>query len=101
MVAVVGSLEPQDIPVLRRMQHHSGSAMALALDVDAWVARSTDGGAATALTRQGWRAAALGPRDRLDTVWQELGRSTAHVSRSGHASTGDTGFAPARDEVSR
>jgi uncharacterized protein (DUF58 family) len=101
MVAVVGSLEPQDIPVLRRMQHHSGSAMALALDVDAWVARSTDGGAATDLTRQGWRAATLGPRDRLDTVWQELGRSTAHVSRSGHPSAGDTGFAPARDEVAR
>jgi uncharacterized protein (DUF58 family) len=102
MVAVVGSLEPLDVPILRRMQHHSASAMALALDVDAWVARSTDGGAATALTRQGWRAAALGPRDRLDTVWQELGRSTAQVSRSGHAVTaGDTTAAPVTHEVPR
>jgi uncharacterized protein (DUF58 family) len=101
MVAVVGSLEPQDLPVLRRMQHHAASAMALALDVDAWVARSTDGGAASALTRQGWRAASLGPRDRLDSVWQELGRSTAHVSRSGHALSGESSFAPAREEASR
>ena len=101
MVAVVGSLEPQDRDVLRRMQHHAGSAIALALDVEAWVARSSDGGAAGALTRQGWRAATVGPRDRLDSVWQELGRSTAQVSRSGHALTGDTAFAPARDQVPR
>jgi hypothetical protein len=76
--------------------------MAIALDVDAWVARTTDGGAATALTRQGWRAAALGPRDRLDSVWQELGRSTAQVSRSGHAFTPDEmSFGPVTDGTMR
>ena len=39
VVAVVGGVEPGDAPVLRRMHHHAGSAIALALDVDAWVGR--------------------------------------------------------------
>jgi uncharacterized protein (DUF58 family) len=84
VVAVVGALEPTDVPVLRRMQHHAGSTIALALDVDAWVSRVPTGeGAAALLTRQGWRAASVGPRDRLDAVWQELGRTSAHASRTG------------------
>jgi len=83
VVAVLGGVDPTDLPVLRRMQHHSGSAIALALDVEAWVARGSDGGAAPLLTRQGWRAVPVGPRDRLDAVWQELGRTSAQVSRAG------------------
>ena len=82
IVAVVGSLEPPDLPILRRMQHHAASAMALALDVEAWIGGPATGGVAPMLTRQGWRAAPLGPRDRLDQVWQDLGKSTAHASRS-------------------
>ena len=35
-VAVLGALEPADLPVLRRMQHHAAVALALALDVEAW-----------------------------------------------------------------
>jgi len=83
-VAIFGSVGDNDVPVLRRMQLHAGSAMAIALDVDAWVspARST-GGSSPVLTQQGWRAVSLRPRDRLDGVWQELGRSSAHLSRSG------------------
>ena len=83
-VAIFGSVGDTDVPVLRRMQLHAGSAMAIALDVDAWVspARST-GGSSPVLTQQGWRAVSLRPRDRLDGVWQELGRSSAHLSRSG------------------
>ena len=44
--------------------------------------RPGTGGAAGQLTRQGWRAAPLGPRDRLDAVWQELGRTSTQVSRT-------------------
>ena len=34
---------------------------------------------------QGWRAVSLGPRDRLDTVWQELGRARrARADRRSH-----------------
>lgn len=83
-VAVFGNVEPMDIAILRRMQLQAGSAMAIALDVDAWVAAgTTDGAATTLLGQQGWRAVTLGPRDRLDGVWQELGRSSAQASRSG------------------
>jgi len=37
------------------------------------------------LVRQGWRAVTLRPRDRLDLVWQDLGRTSAHAARSGAA----------------
>jgi hypothetical protein len=85
VVAVVGGLEATDLPVLRRMQLHAGAGMALTLDVDAWVGRPATGGAAPLLARQGWRAATLGPRDRLDAVWQDLGRATAQSSRTARA----------------
>ena len=35
------------------------------------------------LAQQGWRAVSLGPRDRLDAVWQELGRSGSPAPRRG------------------
>jgi hypothetical protein len=37
------------------------------------------------LVRQGGRAVSLRPRDRLDLVWQDLGRTSAHAARSGAA----------------
>jgi uncharacterized protein (DUF58 family) len=83
-VAVFGSIQATDVPVLRRMQLHAGSALAIALDVDAWVAPAGgDGGSAPVLTQQGWRAVPLRPRERLDVVWQELGRSGAQLARRG------------------
>ncbi len=96
VVAVLGSIEPTDVPVLRRMQHQASSALAVALDVAAWASPTTaTGGAPPVLTQQGWRSAALGPRDRLDAVWQDLGRSTTQHSRVGGAA------APAGIEVER
>ena len=80
-VAVFGGVEPADLPVLRRMQHQAGSALAIALDVDAWTGASAGPGATTLLGQQGWRAVSLGPRDRLDTVWQELGHTSSQASR--------------------
>jgi len=82
VVAVLGGLDPHDQPMLRRMLHHSGSALAIALDVDQWQA----GGGATAgnstlLGRSGWRSADLRPGDRLETIWQELGRSSSQGAR--------------------
>jgi hypothetical protein len=80
-VAVFGSIDAIDLPVLRRMQHQAGSALAIALDVDAWTGAPAGPGATQALGRQGWRTAPLAPRDRLDAVWQELGHSSAQTSR--------------------
>jgi uncharacterized protein (DUF58 family) len=83
VVAVVGGVETIDTPVLRRMQTHAGSALAVALDVDAWVSGGGgSGGAVGLLTQQGWRAVGLGPRDRLETAWDELGRGSSQSARS-------------------
>lgn len=80
-VAVFGDLDSDDLPVIRRIRHHTGSALAIALDAKQWSAggrnplapAETTGGTASLLSGQGWRSIALGPRDRLDTAWQELG----------------------------
>lgn len=80
-VAVFGAVTPADVPVLRRMRHHAGSALAVAVDVDSWIGAPPGDGAAIALAQAGWRAAALRPRDRLDAVWQELARTSTQRSR--------------------
>jgi uncharacterized protein (DUF58 family) len=82
-VAVLGGVEAGDVPVLRRMQHHAGSALAIALDVEAWISSgAAPGGATPVLAQQGWRAVPLRPRDRLETVWQDLGRTHTQSSRT-------------------
>jgi uncharacterized protein (DUF58 family) len=91
-VAVFGSVDAMDIPILRRMRLHATSAMAIALDVEAWISpasaaspaaaaagQGVAGDATYVLAQQGWRAVPLLPRDRLDGVWQELGRSGAQA----------------------
>jgi uncharacterized protein (DUF58 family) len=83
-VAVFGGVDAGDLPVLRRMQHHAGSALAVAVDVDAWIGGAQDDAATRVLAQQGWRSVALRPRDRLDTVWQELGHTSAQSSRGVH-----------------
>jgi hypothetical protein len=86
---VIGAITDSDGPMLRRMHHHAGSALALALDVSAWSPTGAAGlgsvpnSARPLLVRQGWRAVTLRPRDRLDLVWQDLGRTSAHAARSG------------------
>ncbi|HEU5035989.1 MAG TPA: DUF58 domain-containing protein [Nocardioides sp.] len=80
-VAVFGRVDAPDLPVLRRMQHQAGSAMAIAVDADAWAGDPPGPGATKALAQHGWRSVVLGPRDRMDSVWQELGRTSAQSSR--------------------
>ena len=41
--------------------------------------------AATQLTSTGWRSGTLGPRDRLDTAWQELGLMQSRATASSGA----------------
>ena len=76
-VAVFGSLEQRDLPILRRMSVHTTNALAIALDVDAWAGGpgTGTGSAAPVLGHAGWKSVPLGPRDRLDKVWEELGRT--------------------------
>ncbi|MEO9324676.1 DUF58 domain-containing protein [Nocardioides sp. C4-1] len=85
-VAVLGAVDTGDRPALRRIVHHTASALAVAVDVEAWSgSRSETGGAAAFLGSSGWRAAALGPRDRLESVWEELGRSGARSPSAARA----------------
>lgn len=80
LVAVLGAVAEEDVPALRRLAQHADTALAIVLDVDAW----TGGGRATPpggdlrslLAGHGWRVATMGPRDRLDATWQELGHRT-------------------------
>ncbi|HQR25781.1 MAG TPA: DUF58 domain-containing protein [Nocardioides sp.] len=78
LVAVLGGVDDADLPVLRRMQHHAGTALAVRLDVPAWGPggnRSPE--PLPSLARQGWSVVTLGPRDRWDLAWQQLGRLVA------------------------
>lgn len=86
-VAVVGAVTTLDVPVLRRVQHHAGLALAVALDVEAWSTSGRgNGGAGGVLAQQGWRTATMLPNDRVDQVWQELG--TLGASKAGAAKIG-------------
>jgi hypothetical protein len=42
-------------------------------------------GAAAHLTSTGWRSITVGPRDRLDTAWQELGLLQSRATASAGA----------------
>jgi uncharacterized protein (DUF58 family) len=83
-VAVFGAVETSDLPVLRRMQNHAASAVAIAVDVAAWDGAPTSEAATRMLGQQGWRAVALRPRDRLEAVWQELAHTSGASSRGSH-----------------
>jgi uncharacterized protein (DUF58 family) len=85
VVAVLGGTEPTDVPALRRIRHDASSAMAIVLDVDQWAARNTAAMAdlpapAATVSGLGWRAVPVGPRDRLDRAWQDLGRAAERTA---------------------
>lgn len=91
VIAVLGDLTQADLPVLRRMHHGADAGLAVALDVAAWgtgVPTAPGASGAAVLSRQGWRSVGLGPRDRLDAAWQDLGRSRATAPRSHGATSG-------------
>ena len=89
-IGVFGALDQQDVPLLRRIAHHTSSSLAFSLDVDAWAggrtaakgathagSRAGGRGSAPVLTSAGWRAVHLGPQDRMDSAWEELGRMSS------------------------
>ena len=77
LVAVLGHVDQRDVPVLRRMHSHSGAALAVVVDVDAWLSPGAASGrdASIMLSQQGWRSVSLGPAYRLAAVWDEPGDS--------------------------
>ncbi len=85
ILGVFGGLDDSDFTFLRRLQHHASSSLAIALDVAAWAPHlpaSPGKRSQTQLTSAGWRSVTLGPRDRLDVAWQELGLMQSRSSTS-------------------
>ncbi|QVI57593.1 DUF58 domain-containing protein [Nocardioides faecalis] len=83
VVAILGQLADADAPALRRLRHEAAAALAMVLDVAQWSATGRSDGAAAAaapLLVAGWRAVGLGPRDRLDAVWRDLGRTAVRAA---------------------
>jgi hypothetical protein len=70
LVAVLGRTVATDGPVLARMRHAAGTALALTVDEQS----------APLLAATGWRAATALPGDPLASVWQELGRTAGRGS---------------------
>ncbi len=89
LVAVVGAVGDHDKAAFARMRHTAATAMAIALDVDAWVGpRAGTAGAAPGvgwLRAQGWQAVAAAPSSPLPSVWQELGLAGSAAVRRGPA----------------
>ncbi|QYJ04731.1 DUF58 domain-containing protein [Nocardioides panacisoli] len=88
VVAVLGSVDDEDVAALRQWRHHHATALALTLDVDQWAGRGPDPSrrATAPLIGAGWRGAEVGPDDRLDRAWLELTskrgrRTTAGATR--------------------
>ncbi|KAA1417926.1 DUF58 domain-containing protein [Nocardioides humilatus] len=76
VVAVLGGIEQHDVVPLKQIRHDAGTALALVLDVEQWVGRGTpDVDGAPSATALGFRSVTVGPRDRLDSAWRDLGRA--------------------------
>jgi uncharacterized protein (DUF58 family) len=79
LVGVFGALQDRDKPAITRMKHSSATALAIALDVDAWVRNRTaepqESDAAGWLASHGYRTVDCGPRDSVAGTWQELGHT--------------------------
>lgn len=77
-VGIFGALHDSDLAFLHRLRHHSGTTLAVALDVDGWNPHRS--GARSqgpqVLARAGWRSTVLGSQDRLAMAWQSLGAAT-------------------------
>jgi uncharacterized protein (DUF58 family) len=89
VVAVLGGLERTDVLALRKIRHDAGTALAMVLDVEQWLGRSAPvpGGPPPSVAGLGWRSVTLGPRDRLDSAWRDLGRASGRAAAAGLAST--------------
>jgi uncharacterized protein (DUF58 family) len=83
VVAVLGGVEPVDTVALRQVRHDAGTALAMVLDVDQWSGRAAAPPAdPRAVAGLGFRAVTLGPRDRIDTAWRDLGRASGRSARA-------------------
>jgi uncharacterized protein (DUF58 family) len=86
VIAVLGALEGAEITALRRLRHHAGAALGLALDVPTWGAAGHGEipygvPAAPLLAQAGWQTATLAAGERLEPAWKALGVRVKAVAR--------------------
>ncbi|TIC88650.1 DUF58 domain-containing protein [Nocardioides sp. GY 10113] len=80
VVGVLGRLTAADIPALRRLRHDAATAMSIELDLARWAeaagttAVTASGQDAVTAASLGWRSVSIGPHDRLEGAWRDLGR---------------------------
>jgi uncharacterized protein (DUF58 family) len=92
LVAVVGAVDDHDKAAFTRMRHTAATAMAVAVDVDAWSGRGPrradpdhESPGATWLRARGWQTTTAAPGNTVPAVWQELGLTTGATARSASA----------------
>jgi uncharacterized protein (DUF58 family) len=81
LVAVLGSIDPEEVRLFARLRHGSTVAVAVLLDTGTWtgpgirgVARYDYEGSAAVLRASGWRVIQARAGDRLADLWPEAGR---------------------------
>jgi uncharacterized protein (DUF58 family) len=83
MVAVLGSVDPEEARALGRLRQGSTAAVAVLLDTLAWAppsvrarqaARSTYDGSVALMRASGWRVLPVRPGDSLPDLWQHASR---------------------------
>jgi hypothetical protein len=93
LVGVVGAVGDRDKAAFARMRHTAATAMAVALDVDAWAAAEHRRGGATErsgpapgalwLQAHGWQAVSAAPSSPVAGLWQDLGMAAGSGARRG------------------
>lgn len=98
VVAVVGALSSVDLTALTTLRAGATRALAIVLDVAAWSRPDSPAANQLSAARQaatlrhaGWSAVVAGPRDRLESVWQELGSHPQMANAAGFARREHTG----------
>ncbi len=87
LVAVIGSLDPEEARALARLRHGTAAAVAIALDTATWSGsvgrgRRTDvdyEGSVALLRASGWRVIRARAGDSLPDLWPEAGRASSPV----------------------
>ncbi|MGZ4582284.1 MAG: DUF58 domain-containing protein [Nocardioidaceae bacterium] len=97
LVAVLGTLAPDEVHQLARLRHGSTAAVAVLLDAASWTAlpasarpsaQTAYDGSAALLRASGWRVVRAGAGDALADVWPEASRHNREIDLTGTAAGG-------------
>ena len=92
LVAVLGSIDPEEARLFARLRHGSTVAIAVLLDTDTWatspgrVGRHSSEGSAALLRASGWRVVQARAGDTVAGLWPQAARRQ-HDAELGHVET--------------